>query len=849
MNLKKTKECPRRTFLADVPGNVKKQSQLQSIVTQILTDIDFKATTNEIKKIVKDDMHEKVSTMLPFEIEKEAERMTWLIDRYLTWEKTWPSTLIAKNERVDIYFAGKPHSVFINRLVLRSGRVEAIRYRYKKPESSYGSRHKTAVYTNPDLLLLQLAGEELLNKINNPKYLNIPVSGSCYYMKNSGDKATSFAAGFENNPCCNINSWNFSEAEKKNMEKEYATVVPSSTVCASGSTCNSCFYNDLCNTEFNKRKLMQLPPNDNVPINKFTLTHAQYALVDFDDGICRVNAVAGSGKTTVITLRTLRLLEDGCAPDKILMLTFTDKARNEMRSRLLAYSKGDAFSNVKLNVSDVNIETFNSWGSKLLNEHYGKLGFTEEPVLIDDITKKDIILKLLDKYRMFPIDYMNPFMSMRFALGCVIQMVQVVDSLKASHVSSPDEAAEIAGCAFIPVKVDLYNFYKEYNQALVDANYIDYEDQLRLVLNLEPYGVFNKMGYEYMIVDEFQDSNPNQIELISKVYNTGKIKSLIVVGDDMQAIYGFRNATPENLVEFDKLFPEVMDINLDDNFRSQAPIINLANKILDKESEIKKAIKAHNTGGGIKPAIVKINKAEEETKLFVNQVKKLLATGEKPSSIAILCRTKGELIKAQEALSAENIPSALKVPEIIGESAYVKAIISLASFFKGGTSQVDLALYAKSLGQDPFDKTALQKSADFLLSTMAAKTNEKDKIQFFFDLCDDASEDFIADEFLKKIKALNFKTLAQLLTYCVKYKQYSTRESCSTSKEDIDAVTLITVHSAKGLEWKTVLLSIKKFRCDKEERRLFYVAVTRAKENLLISYCETKQQTLINLLK
>ena len=125
---------------------------------------------------------------------------------------------------------------------------------------------------------------------------------------------------------------------------------------------------------------------------------------------------------------------------------------------------------------------------------------------------------------------------------------------------------------------------------------------------------------------------------------------------------------------------------------------------------------------------------------------------------------------------------------------------------------------------------------------------EDEKIDVFFSLLEDAREDYVGEIFVQKMKGYNFKTLKQYLKYCVKYKTYNVRDTHPTSQEETDCVTLITVHSSKGLEWDTVLLSLKKFPLDEESRRLFYVGLTRAKERLLVSYT-TKQSMLANLLK
>lgn len=202
----------------------------------------------------------------------------------------------------------------------------------------------------------------------------------------------------------------------------------------------------------------------------------------------------------------------------------------------------------------------------------------------------------------------------------------------------------------------------------------------------------------------------------------------------------------------------------------------------------------------------------------------------------------------QKALDDRGIPAILRVPEIVADAPYVKAIIAVSSFLLNHENLIDLALYRKSLGQDPFDTAALEADAKVLGEAYDALETEEDRILFFTELIKDAREDYVAEAFADEVLQKGFHTAKQIMEFCVKYHDYGVRETKSTAREDVDAVTLITVHSAKGLEWPVVLLSLRKFRpASEEEHRLLYVAVTRAKEKLLITHTK-KQETLTALL-
>ena len=189
------------------------------------------------------------------------------------------------------------------------------------------------------------------------------------------------------------------------------------------------------------------------------------------------------------------------------------------------------------------------------------------------------------------------------AQGAVTTMVSIIDTLKANHVESVSDVMSVVS-RYSSYASELLDMYQEYNSALVSLNMLDYEDQLRLLLQLQSLGIFSTLPYEHVVVDEFQDSNKNQIDIIVQlVQNCKTIRSLVVVGDELQAIYGFRNATPENLVEFGQYFPHMEDIPLADNFRSETPIISLANHIISQTARIPKIIQSHNTAAGLPPAV------------------------------------------------------------------------------------------------------------------------------------------------------------------------------------------------------------------------------------------------------
>ena len=840
--------CPRKAFLhKNLASGIIKASILRSIAKDVLLSSPLTIGEAALKKKVQDAFDAKSGKLLDFEAEAERTRMNVLLWRYLEFERAQKHTILAEDFTNKVKVMGEEHTVSAHRLIDRGTAIECIRYIYKQPEMSYKARIN-GPEKNPDLLALQRCGEAEAAKLG---ITGKPVFGSFYYLKSSLDKSKELAPSFDCKMGSNIINYHFSPAEEANLAKEYAGKKPDSAVCTDNDRdCYNCVFNDLCHTEFVKRSLEEVESVEETPLDHITMTTSQRRFVCFNDGECRVNAVAGSGKTTIVTLRTLRLIEEGCKPEEILMVTFTDKACGEMKSRLRRYAKGAVLADENIDTDKIAVETFNSFGQKLLDVHYAKLGFTEAPKLVDEIQKKDIIVDLLDRHRTLPMDYRNPFMDLPNAVGAVVQMGKIIDSLKANHVETVAEAEALLGPILKSRAAEILDIYTAYNEKLVELNRIDYEDQLRLILQLKAYGVFEALPYKHIVVDEFQDSNGNQISLILEMAKADKnLKSIVVVGDELQAIYGFRDANPENLVNFGTYFPGMVDIPLEDNFRSQTPIIAMANRILSKEARIAKVIKAHRKEEGVEPVLMQIEKPEEERDLFVRQAKSLIRKGTAPKDIAVLCRTKSELIAVQKEMEDAGIPTILRVPEIIGDAPYVKAIIGLASFLLNHSDTLGLALFRKSLGEDPFDADALDKEAEELGKQYDSLITEEERILLFTGMVKGAREDYIADAFMEDVLTKGFHTAKDIFEYCVKYRDYKVKESKSTVHEDADAVNLITVHSAKGLEWPVVMLSLKKFRAtNEEEHRLLYVAVTRAKEKLWITYPK-KQTTLVSLLQ
>lgn len=862
MKLESVRKCRRKTIVSELyPSEFSKRSATRYALSTVISGIIDSPTTyntSNIYDVIGDVFDELDSGVLPkFERDAEVERLGKYITRWVDFEKdenTWE--LLAKTQTQDVEFAGITHAVRIDAIIRRPQGIEIVKFSNSKPSLTMNARSENTKPANsPSLLLLQLAGEMVVNQLGgNPTSKRIYASQ--YHLRAKGDSGLVDNELFESKLGQNIISHSFTDEDKSRLESEFLILKPDlDAPCEDEKVCNDCIYSELCKSKFEPLTLAKDEPEPIKEVSELNLTEGQQRFVDSHTGTIRVNAVAGSGKTTVVTLRTLALLKAGTSPSGILMLTFTDKAKDEMKSRLKAYAASPLFKDANIDTKEVRIETFNSWGQSFIEDWFCQLGFTQAPSLIDDITKKDIVSDLVGLAReLMPnnemgLNFNTPFLNMPNAKGAVTTMVSVLDQLKCFNVATANDVARIYP-KFADVARDILFLYNEYNKELMARNLIDYEDQLRLLITLQSKGYFSFIDYEHLVIDEFQDSNKNQIDIIVSMSKACKnLKSLVVVGDELQAIYGFRNATPENLIEFGSHFPDLVDIPLADNFRSETPIIKLANNIISKISTLGTNIIAHKTASSAKPHVVSLS-SDDEIDLFVRQTKKLIGNGVEPKDIALLARNKNELYTYQAALTSAGVASILRVPKVMIDSPYVQAIVSLAHFISRGitVADKDLALFAKSKGIDPFDKMAVETLGNSIIPDFSAGFPDEYKYVVFNNIVAHCKEDYVADGFLSMLAKKGFTTFDEMLEYCAKYRAYETKDTMSAAKERSDSVSLITIHSAKGLEWDTVLLSTKKFKDNAEEYRLLYVAVTRAKQRLLVSNSNKVSDKYLSLL-
>ena len=601
------------------------------------------------------------------------------------------------------------------------------------------------------------------------------------------------------------------------------------------------------------------------PVRSMLLSNAQEKAIEVEKGVWRINAGAGTGKTLTITLRLVALMNKGVKPEEILMITFTNAAAEEMRERAKLYNEEIGMVE---DISGLRITTYNAFGDMILNANYAKLGFTSEPKVIDEVERYRIIANLVKDNPIDGLNYRNFAMNTPTYKGALPIVAKCFAVQKAGGYYDELDAPEVqrkmlsdgflASTETVKKIIPLYEKYDEYLRSL---NLIEFSDQEQMVFELlykEPY-LLEDFGIRHIIVDECQDNSEQQIRLLKILKDSPKFESIMIVGDDSQAIYGFRDTSPKYLIEFDRYIEDkVNDIYLLENHRSQENIIDFANKLNDMNTyKVSKSLIATRPAG--MPVIVEgFCSADEEYQYVIDGIKDHLANGNKPEEIAVICYSKPELLKMADLLDKEEIPCVMMNPEFLVENSRVQAAISMLKVMQNTGDTTNLFIYANALsGGNLCEKPAaeIQKATDDALckvldaNKIADPADRKKRIIEMAKELDDV-EDEIFESF---IDSLNFKPMPQaLFDYANDFNSFG-QETAVRRNHTYPGIVLVTAHSSKGLEWPIVYNMITKYDSERltrtdaveERRRLLFVSATRARDELYIT-SQWKSYTLVD---
>lgn len=596
-----------------------------------------------------------------------------------------------------------------------------------------------------------------------------------------------------------------------------------------------------------------------------TLNDKQLEAVEHKDGPCLVLAGAGSGKTKVLTQRIINLIDSGVSPYNILAITFTNKAAKEMRNRV---------ENELGSITDsIFIGTFHSFGLRILRENYIDIGYTSNITILDTDDVKTIVKRILKENGYDPAKYE------------IRTIINKISSAKNDGIS-PDEYTKL----FLnDLDIVIGLVYKEYTKLLKDNNSVDFDDLL-----LKPVELLKKNKiilekyqerFKYILVDEYQDTNSIQYELCKLL--ASRYKNIFVVGDANQSIYSFRNADYRNILNFEKDYKNTKVILLEENYRSTNNILKAANSVIKNNSEGKKLNLWSSKSDGELIDYIRCEDEIKEANFVINKIKDLISNGYKYSDIAVLYRTNAQSRVVEDAFVRNNIPHNIigsyyfynrkEIKDLIAylkliynpcDSVSLERIINVPKRGIGTKSIENLRKKATENNISMFDAIDSGKELEFKKMIL--------KLQEFSLNCNlsDLIEEILSTTGLRmeyeinksleneaKVENLNeFKTVALMFEESGIYDLQTFLENIALVSDrgqynnDGDEVSIMTLHSAKGLEFNVVFLlgmeeglfphnrSFDSLSNLEEERRLCYVGITRAKEKLYL--LSARQRTI-----
>jgi len=602
------------------------------------------------------------------------------------------------------------------------------------------------------------------------------------------------------------------------------------------------------------------------------LNPSQFAAVTTIKGPVLVIAGAGSGKTRVIEYRVLYLMQNGISPESVLLLTFTRRAAREMLERA---GKHDP------RCKDVEGGTFHSFALKTLKRYAKTIGFPDSFSILDEGDAEEAIHRCCTKLSFFERNERFP---RKDTLRNII-------SISINKGISIEKVLEKEYPYFLQYTLDIEKLRDEYVKYKLDKNYLDYDDlliYLKILLE-ESEEIKNLLSqkYQFIMVDEYQDTNKLQGDITYLLAE--RHRNVMVVGDDAQSIYGFRGASHENIMEFPKKFPECKIIKLEENYRSTQSILDLSNAVLENmKNKYSKCLVAARNQIGIKPHLLFFKNSYEEAEWVASKIKELRDEGVFLSHQAVLFRSAYISIPLQAELSKRNIPYQVFGGLKFYETAHVKDMIAHLKVIVNPKDELawnrvlmlvegigpkicerileDIVIYDNfdemitKVIQTYVDKDSryaegLVKLKDILKLAHNKNLNVGEQfgivLEYYKPILQDKFDDWhlrLNDlETLRQI-AGRYDSLEELLAdFAIESPERGVWRVDPSVPEEEKPLTLSTIHSAKGLEWEVVFIiglmdgvlpasfALNDDDEIEEEHRLFYVGITRAKNNLFLS--------------
>ena len=589
------------------------------------------------------------------------------------------------------------------------------------------------------------------------------------------------------------------------------------------------------------------------------LNDKQKEAVLYNDGPLLIIAGAGAGKTKTLTTKIAYLIEEcGVSPYSILAITFTNKAAKEMKDRL--------FTSLGNDVKKLTVSTFHSFGLKLLRENYERLGYDKNFVIMDSDDSLTVVKKIIKDMGYDPKIY-NPKAIRNKISSCKNEMI------------SPAMYERFAVSDYEKV---IQEVYQKYQDKLKRNNSVDFDDLLLLPIELfkKNQDLLEKYQdlYRYILIDEYQDTNEAQY-ILTKLLSD-KYRNITCVGDDSQSIYSFRGANYRNILNFEKDYKDAKTILLEQNYRSTSNILDAANAVI-KNNKMKKEKNLWTARGvGEKIKYYRSYNERDEAQYVIRKTKELVNNGVDYKDIAVLYRTNAQSRVIEEEMLKENLPyrvigsfyfySRKEIKDLI---AYLRLIhnpkdnVSLLRVIntpkrgiglktienltkkadKEGISLYEAIDSGKELGFKETIEKLKEISNDLTLTELIDKVLDASGLKQELE-SEQTLEAEIRLENLEEFKSItkSFEEREGIVSLEEFLLEISLISDVEEYKDDPNRISLMTVHSVKGLEFDHVFVvgleegifphvnSLMENSELEEERRLCYVAITRAKDDLYL---------------
>jgi len=633
------------------------------------------------------------------------------------------------------------------------------------------------------------------------------------------------------------------------------------------------------------------------------LNEQQLAAVTAPPGPLLVIAGAGSGKTRTLTYRVAYLLENGVDARNILLLTFTNKAARQMLDRVSNLLPVDA--------AGIWGGTFHSIGNRMLRRHGSALGYSSGFTIMDREDQKDLIATVVASSGIDPKEMRFPKADVLADIfSFVVNTERPIEELLAEKFPY-----------FLPLLEQIKDVQARYERKKKATNSLDFDDllekTLRMLLEHEHIARVYRRQFQFILVDEYQDTNKIQADFIDILAH--EHQNVMVVGDDAQSIYSWRGANFQNILEFPKRYPKAQVFRIELNYRSVPEILEVANSaIAANVKQFKKNLSATRDSKAMKPALVGLNDGSEQAQFVAQRVLELRDEGVELNEIAVLYRAHYHAVELQLEFSRRGIPYQITSGIRFFEQAHIKDVASFIRFvanprdevaFKrmvrllpgiggkiaenlwngweknwgagilpAGPASVSLASEADKMSASPTAGTAAPRSLGALLRKMNPPTRSKKMWEQLAQTLDEIAPngkpnppsamivsvvEAIYDDYAKanftnyELRREDLNQLASFARQFSNAQEFLSQlalisnvdaEPAPNAAADNEAVNLSSVHQAKGLEFHTVFViwltdgmfpssrSLETRDAIEEERRLFYVAITRARDELYLSY-------------